>query len=340
MAQAEAPAEGGVALLLYLTLVSALMWMLFRALKAGWQLTLGGVLDGLGNALNYDYRFIHIHFGGPILALNHAILNALTKAALGYEKAMGFWFHEMAHLQLWIVDETWKLARDLYHLGGWTIHTYVPSLIHGATHATTTTVRTVVKQTTVVERKAVAVARDVTIPHLGEIQWLHRHWRALTHAVAVTATLPLHLPRTLENLWHGIDDLRRWRVTTNKRLHKLEAAAGAVAFAGLMGNAMGVPWRCLRPRGPIGKLARSLCGAPTWLLDFLVVGAVEAFVVSDLCEFADLLRAEATAIRPALMELVDAENALVGCHGATAPRTFSLPPVSLPDLVGAVSLAA
>jgi hypothetical protein len=71
-------------------------------------------------------------------------------------------------------------------------------------------------------------------------------------------------------------------------------------MAAAMANVLGLPnWRCLT-RGNIGRAARHFCGLDKWLVDLLLLGSVEAFVATDLCEFTHLLGIAAKAQRPRL----------------------------------------
>jgi hypothetical protein len=351
----EVAAEGGALAGFGIALLSLLMFVVLRGIKGVWQITFGALLLGIAAAVRIDVWRVHLNPGAKLVALDHTIVDAITEAALGYEHAMGFWFHQSAHLQGWIADETWKIARDTLHLGTWLVHVYVPSAIHDATSILARTTHAVTHTVTRVERvvihtpaiaKAAAHAavaplyRTVAIPHLGELQWLHRHWKAITAAAAAAGSAALAPALALPRLWRGIDDVQSDLRKAMKRVRRVEALLGATAMAAAMANVLGIPNpKCLR-RGPLGRIARLLCGVDSWIIDLLVLGSVEAFVASDLCGFTDLLIAEATSLRPALMELVSVEDALINCHGASSPARLALPPVSLPARVDSLTLAA
>jgi hypothetical protein len=168
----------------------------------------------------------------------------------------------------------------------------------------------------------------------------HTITHTVTRVVVKTAAVAIPGAIALPGIRKEIYGLTRRNLRINWRLRRLEALLTVAGIAAMLAKTWGVSLRCVRRNGPIGRVARHLCGLDNWLLDFLLLGAVEAFIATDLCDFSDLLIAETRTIRPVLMEFVGVENALIGCHGNTAPNRLTLPPVSLPALVDAVSLAA
>jgi hypothetical protein len=132
--------------------------------------------------------------------------------------------------------------------------------------------------------------------------------------------------REITNLW-------KWT-----RAHTLEA--GTIAFAGAVALALaklGMTWLRCNSLSRIGK--RLGCGGFAAIEDVLF-GVVTAVAAIDICDVADAAGSVAHAIRPALIGLVDIENALVGCHGATAPPTLALRQLSLPPVDNPLPLAA
>src|SRR5207244_3718268 len=83
-------------------------------------------------------------------------------------------------------------------------------------------------------------------------------------------------------------DFAKWKERVNKRLTKLEVAAGATAFAVLMANVLGVSARCLRS-GNIGKTARKLCGLSSTALNDLLGLLVDVVIFTDICKVIELL---------------------------------------------------
>jgi hypothetical protein len=178
----------------------------------------------------------------------------------------------------------------------------------------------------------------VAMPHAAEWAWIHKHYAELQHTVLGAATEAIAVPLPHAPAWVG-RTARQVRAH-QRRLARIEALLGIGAIAALLARTLGVSVKCARPGGNLGRIARSICGAPSWLIRFIVAGAIEAFAVADLCEFTHLLSLATKSQRPALMELVSVEDALIGCHGTIKPLVFDLPPADLPPLQGVSPLAA
>lgn len=125
--------------------------------------------------------------------------------------------------------------------------------------------------------------------------------------------------KAISNLWEWV------------RSHTVDVAA--VAFAGAVAVALGrLGGGWIRCRN-WNRLGKSVCGLPFGLLEDLLAAGITAFAVTDICEFATVAMGTAHLLQPALLTLVDVENALVGCHGATGapplePARLRLPPNS------------
>ena len=115
------------------------------------------------------------------------------------------------------------------------------------------------------------------------------------------------------------------------RSHTVDVAA--TAFAGAVAVALGrLGGGWIRCRN-WNRLGKSVCGLPFGLLEELLGAAITAFAVSDICAFSTVAMGTAQLIQPALLTLVDVEDALVGCHGASGapplePVRLRLPPNS------------
>jgi len=349
----EAGGEGAALVGFGLGLLSLLMWMVLRGLKGAWQLSFSPILEGLASIFTINVWRFHLHPLSKLTDLDHFVINSITEAALGYEQAMGFWFHQSARLQSWIASETWGLARDSLHFGSWLVHAYVPAAIHDATHLLGRATHTLTHVVTRVERVVVhtpavakaaahaAVAplyRTVAIPHLGELQWIHHHWKALTRAAAVAGGLALPRPDVWPKFWQSWRTVERWNALTKRRLERLEALLGATAMAAAMANVLGLrnP-RCLRS-GPLGKVSRALCGLSSNALNDVLGLLVDVLVISEICEVIPLMEQGFNVIAEPLSGLIGEAGAALCGGDFDPPPTLSLPTLSLPALVGVTAV--
>lgn len=324
-------------------LASLCAYLALRGVLSGWQHTFGLILvgsdghGGIAGLLNYSKtllgRHIGFDFGGPIRAANTAIVNTLELRIADAESDIAWTWHKMGQVWQAMAEATNWLAHETtatfdwltsVHLPKWARYALLPLLLpfilprvikallphlHGSVHTvikyvTTTLPRTIIH--TVTKVVPAAIPGIIAIPGIrAEIRGLTRRWARI-----------------------------------ERRLRKLEAGVGAVAFAAVMANALGLRVKCLRSGGNVRRVLQHLCGFPKWLVDLLILGTVESFVALDLCDFTDLLITTTEGLRPGLIAFVDVENVLIGCHGNTGPSVLTLPPVSLPVTVDAVALAA
>ena len=132
--------------------------------------------------------------------------------------------------------------------------------------------------------------------------------------------------RAIANLWE-------WA-----KAHTVDVAA--TAFAGAVAVALGrLGGGWIRCRN-WNRLGKSVCGLPFGLLDDLLGIAFTALVASDICEFASVAMDTAELLRPALLTLVDVEDALVGCHGASGAPPLEPVRLRLPGNSRNLPLAA
>jgi hypothetical protein len=309
-----------------------------RGLLATWTHSLGFVLQWMGTHLRIriplpHIRDIHIDVGRPFREADHAIITALQTWAAGAEIEMGFFLHGAGRLAALAAEATDILARETSETFEWLVHRHIPRWVKLAIEAA-------FPLTWLHKIIAEAIAHAIPAVRKEIHSVTHEVTHEVTHIVRRAAPVVLPIPLGLPHIRAQIRGLTRRNLRITKRLHRLEGLLGVAAMAAAMANVLGLPnWRCLT-RGNIGRAARHFCGLDKWLVDLLLLGSVEAFVATDLCEFTHLLGIAAKAQRPALMELVSVENALVGCHGTTSPPLFVLPSADLPPLQGASPLAA
>lgn len=336
-------------------------YVVARGLLATWTHSIGWLLQWLAVHARLPIRLRHvgsvvIDLGRPFRAADHAVLTALQTWAEGAETEMGYALHGLAQIWDWTVQATEEMAREMERFDSWLVGEFIP--------------RHVSRRLAPVAREAKRADNRARDAQASTANLAHVHPHVDRRTGARVTSKPHDLAARVDDALHGIDELQHrleelagavavphqpgavvrlpaWRgltrraARTERRLARLERVFGATAAAAIIANALGLGrnWRCIG-RGNIGRLARHACRAPKWLIDLLVLGTIEAFVASDLCRFTDLLAQATEEVQPALFALVDVENALVGCHGAEAPRVLALPPVSLPPLVDAVTLAA
>lgn len=340
------------------TLIILLGWAIALGLLYVWRHTLGLAFLHLADALDVGFHVpffgrVHIDFGGPLRDFNTLVVNFLSAYAVGSDIAVGKLWHGLA----WIVQETFQetagLARDVYHLGRWLQDVALPAAVNVAVNPVGAALHVLRSALPAIEHRVHALQAAVThdlqrawnrkvphvvIPGLGALDWLIHHRKALTHLLEHPAALAPAIPRPHVA---PIDvPFGRTIAQIKRRLRRVEALLGAGAFAIAMANVLGIPSaRCLT-RGPIGRLSRALCGLDSEALNLLLLGASEAFVVTDLCDFAYAMTKAAEAVRPALLEFVDVEEALVNCHGTDAPPALTVARQQLPTAGTPLALAA
>ncbi len=314
-------------------------YLVLRGILATWTHSIGYLLEVLAGALvlsvNLGFKTVHIDFSGPVRALDGYVIKALQYWASQCEAQMAFCLHGMAKVAKYTAEAIDWLAHETSQTFEWLTHIHLPKLartiiapaalgaliakmvadairkalprvdrvVHAATHATT-----------------VVVDRTLTIPHLGELQWLHRHWKAITAAAATAGAAVLSPGLAIPRLWHGIDELRAKLGRIEKRLTKTEALFGATALSLAMANVLGIPSRRCLTKGPLGRVARALCGLSVNALEDLLGLLVDLFVFTNICEAITLMEDGFGLIEPALTAFIsDSERMFVHCK-------YDLPP--------------
>lgn len=322
---AAAPAVEGIAALFLL-----LAFVVCIGLQKAWRATIGWVFAELATKLA-AIRLPGVLGGarifGPVVdflnSVNAAVEHALGAAALKSEAGAVWLFSTAAHQLVWMAHELRSLAvaveHRLAHVGGVAI-TDVTKVAKGLSRAT---VHTLLHPFAVVLHQ-LAVAEHALARRVARLEAALP--RVLPH------TLPGILPRVgrLEREWDAI----RGRVT---RLERLLAGAGIVALIGATIYKL-LPGFIRCPA--FSRWGRMLgCGGFALFADLLEATFV-GFAVADLCDFAAALGWTAHELRPLLVELVVVEEALVGCHGATAAPDLPLPALQLPPVTLGLQLAA
>lgn len=333
MAAAPAAAAEGVVLsYIAVGLLAAVMFVVALGLHGAWVRTFGAIFSALGGVK------ISLGFGQSVHPLrfledaSNGVANGFLAIAKGSQHSMGYLFHGAAVIQGWIAKEIVGLATDVLGWGRWLQHVHLPKYVRYALYAAFP------------PALLAKLIQGHAIPKIIQAGRATTH--AATHAATHTTTRVMHatagaipLPFPWIHVAPRLGALERSASRLARRLRRVEALVGVTALAAAMANVLGLPnWRCLT-RGNIGRGARAFCGLDKWLVDFLLLGSIEAFIVTDLCAFTSLLADAARAARPALFTLVEVEGALVTCNGAKPLEPLRLPALDVPPLYGVSPLA-
>lgn len=281
------------------------------------------------------------------------ITDALGRAVTHVDNAISFWWHALGEEIAWIGRELEASARAVEALAervqstsrhaveGW-IRSALHAALHGVSHLAREALDGVHKlEQLLTHAGAGTLGRELHLllrPIRGELhtleRWTYPKVKALEHEVGTVVEPDIQALKdratTLEDqairvykdaagVWHAVST---------------DALAAAVALAL---PALGLQWaRC----GNVGGAGRALCGLGSDLVSALLGDALTAFAVTDTCDFVAGAQDVANALEPALLAFVDAELALVGCHGADAAADLALPALILPPTNLGLPLAA
>lgn len=264
-------------------------------------------------------------------SVEHKITHVMGGAAATCDRQVGHGLHALARLVDWVGRELRSHANLLSLLSALVIgavpatvlRTLIAELrraMHG-THATAVTAATrIIRVQKVIQH---GIGEDV----LPRIKSLDRELgRVIGRDIPRIRAREAALEREVSGLW-------RWA-----HRHAVDLAAAAfVAPVAVALARLGGSWiRCSN----WNKIGRSVCGLPAGLVGELFADAVTAIAVLDICDFAAGAELVAEQLTPILMGLVDVENALVGCHGATAAPELQVAELSLPAPFRTLALAA
>lgn len=265
---------------------------------------------------------------GPIFA---SVERGLADAALGVEGAIGFYWHAIGHLVAWVAHELRANALMVWHLAHYALpwewgHLIVRELgrltafVHAVQRTAVAALAGVLElERTFAHRVAVAVA-----PRFAALE--HELAHVIYPDIAALRARARALTDRIDAVWHRVRRLEG----------KLTTAALTAAVAVAL-TALDLNWiRCRNWR----RIGRGICGLPFELIDALLAGTLEAFAITDLCDLAGVMTWTAEQLRPFFLAWVDVEQALVGCHGATAPAPLGTPALHLPPLQSSPLLAA
>jgi len=267
---------------------------------------------------------------GGVHDIEKRITSYLGGAISFYEERLGAFFHQLASVVTWWVDEISAISHTLYTLAAHVAANGYERAIHAAVHSIDATITGVRGRLTAAERSIDALfhATERTL----ETQIISRvaHFE---HAVAGQLEHDFGIAR------HGIDYLERLEQRLTKRLGRVEVLLGTVGLAAALARVFGLPdWRCLT-RGNIGQTARALCGIPSHLLQDLLGLITDFLVLANICDVIPWLEtAFSDVAAPLISTLTDIGAGL--CNPADErPATLDVPSLLLPAVAGVSQLA-
>jgi hypothetical protein len=330
--------------------INSIIVVLFLwALKTVWQQTFEPLILGIANATKIDAHFVKLDPLKKLRDVDAKILKYLDDGISTGQNAMGFWFHQTAVVQGWLLDETWKISRDGFNFGEWLVKSYVPTIAHYAGTITFPWVKLYRAIDAEIEKylpkvkhgakgavdgaeaKLGKLLRPLTLKEAADAAGIALLWAALG---AIAGTLP-H-PGRIGSLPHGIGipkSWTKWRHRVDARLRKLEGLFGATALAVAMANVLGVSAKCLRS-GNVGKTARKLCGLGPRALEDLLGLLVDVLILENICNVITLREKGFALIEPEVTGFIaTAEKQFVHCK-YQLPDPLPAVPLSLPPVTG------
>jgi hypothetical protein len=316
-------------------LVSLLVLM---GLKASWDYTLGALLNTLANVLDVHVWRINLNVSGPLLALNHAMERRLGQAILRNEQALGLWWHANTQVVSYTGDALLDFSSAMHDFGVGLVHGTIPAVVAD-------TVKPVAENVGHADRAARARSRTEAKARAAGIEAGVRDIGAerLARERGIDNIRARDRAYTDAQVGHAEGQIAKERAYSHRilgrRLSLLEKLLGVGALGGIAVAALTrvFPyWQCSNVR----RVMRGICRSPLGALDWLFVLELEAFVVSDLCDFIAALSKAAETAEPLLLAFVSAEDALIGCRGATKPPRLPFGDLGIPLESAGISLAA
>lgn len=275
-------------LVLVVGLFFAVVGYLFaRGALATWTHTVGFLLHAIASALVFSiplgFRSKKIDLGGPVRALDNAVVSAIQAWADGAEIEMGYCLHGLAHVAQYMAQAIDILGRETAHTFDWLVHVHIPRWVkYAATAAFPFAWIT----------KVIAAQIAKALPHIRtEIHTVTHDLprvtvKVLRQTIGGAVALPpwvIHLPRRLRR-----DEAALGRHA--KRLGRVEGLFAAGVMAGVLANVLGIATKCLRT-GNVGKTARRLCGLDANLLESLLLDGLIIASAISVVEFAEAMLA-------------------------------------------------
>ena len=268
---------------------------------------------------------------GVIHRAESAVTDALGKAEAFFDAKIGAALHECARLIDWTYRELKNHSNLLYALATVAIGPAAVgairagiSVVHGEVHLVQHRITAAYARILRLEHRLQHTITAGVLPRLGRLEREYDH--IIDRDIAGLRARTKATEAELSRVWNYVRS-HPWTVVT-------DAFVGAVAVALAR---LGLGWIKCPALGRIGR--RFGCGGFD-LLEELLAAEIVALAAADLCDFSALVTSAAEGFVPALTALVDVEDALVGCHGATRPDPLPLPVLRLPPNSLGLDLAA
>lgn len=308
-------------------------YLVARGLLSTYTHTIGYFLHAVASALVFSVplTFGHrkIDLGGPVRALDHGIVTAMQNWCDGAEIQMGYCLHGLEKVARFMSQAIDSLGRETSATFDWLADVHIPKWAKYALGAAFPFAYL---------SKLIAAQIAKALPHIRtEIHTITHDVprvtvKVLRQSVAGTLTIPkwvLHIPRELRGV-----ETQAGRLS--KRIGRVEALLGVTAMAAAMANVLGIPNpRCLR-KGPLGRIARTLCGIPTSLLNDVLGLLADFFLLENVCTVLPWLETAASDIGTPLVELLTTVGAGL-CDDNQRPAALRGPKASVPTLIFGVS---
>lgn len=254
------------------------------------------------------------------------------------------WIGGLAHYARMVANATIDWPVELLSTVRWLLTQEIPHLIRGLPNAVTKLVhqaqaiirgleRDVGRLTAhlpgQVRRLIHAGLIGLLGPFLLPLRWLLKVWRVISHAAVHAGGIAvpwIEVPRVRKRL-------RKLEADTTK-LWKLLGVAGAAA---LIARALQINVRCVT-RGPLGKVARRLCGISATALEDLLGLIADVVIVTEICEVIPYLEQGLNVIAGPLSNLIGEAGAALCGDDFDPPPRLSVPALSLPALVGVTAV--
>jgi hypothetical protein len=302
-------------------------YIVVRGLLASWQNSIGLLLEWVAShariKIPYGFGSTHIDFGGPFHAVDAWTVSYMQAYCEGAETAIGLLFHGLREMVVaqaesfeWLARESSQAWDGLLHihLPKWA-KTFVTAGLLGAT---------VGKLVYDAVRRLVPNAAHTVRVITHEV--VHERVKILRIAAEGALPVPLGLPKIIEKIRNALDQSAR----LEHRMRRVEALAGAGAFAAAIANVWGIPLRCAKSGGPIARLARSMCGLPGHFLNDVFGLLADFFVLENICTVLPWVEDAGSAVGAPLIAGLTEIGAGLCAPEAGRPGTLAVPALYLP----------